>query len=110
MPFGARSAYEYYDNVVKFIRENINERNNLIKINPQKIPRVILALTALGLDVTDVDGHNLLVGLTDMSFVTRQGVNGPIMALIALDSNDYDIPEVAESTGQVTRERLLITS
>lgn len=104
---GREVAYEYYDNVVKFIRENINEKEQLDKNKSTENSRVILALTALGLDVTDVDGHNLLVGLTDMSFVTRQGVNGPIMALIALDSNDYDIPEVAESTGQVTRERLI---
>lgn len=104
---GREVADEYYDNVVKFIRENINDKEQLDQNKSTENSRVILALTALGLDVTDVDGHNLLVGLTDMSFVTRQGVNGPIMALIALDSNDYDIPEVAESTGQVTRERLI---
>ena len=50
-----------------------------------------------------------------MSFVTKQGVNGAIAALIAFDSNDYDIPGAAESAGrtarkgggQVTREILI---
>ena len=104
---GREVADEYYDNVVKFIRESINDKEQLDKNKSTENSRVILALTALGLDVTDVDGHNLLEGLTDMSFVTRQGVNGPIAALIAFDSNDYDIPGAAESTGQVTRERLI---
>mgnify|MGYP000276121719 FL=1 len=50
---------------------------------------MILALTAIGKDVTNVGGHNLLAGLDEMSYVTYQGINGPIWTLIALDSHDY---------------------
>lgn len=63
---------------------------------------MILALTALGKDVTNVDGHNLLVGLSDMDYVCGQGINGPIWALIALDSGNYPVPK-----GNVTREALI---
>lgn len=101
---GREVADEYYDNVVEFVRENINDKEQLDKNKSTENSRVILALTALGFDVTDMDGHNLLEGLTDMSFVTKQGVNGAIAALIAFDSNDYDIPGAAESAGRTARE------
>ena len=63
---------------------------------------MILALTAIGRDVTDVGGHNLLQGLNDMEYVQKQGINGPIWVLIALDSGNYPVPE-----GNVTREDLI---
>lgn len=39
--------------------------------------RVILALTAIGKDVTDVASYNLLEPLADMDYVKKQGINGP---------------------------------
>ena len=53
--------------------------------------------------MTNVDGHNLLAGLTNMNYVKTQGVNGPIWALIAFDSHDYQIP----AGGDVSREALI---
>ena len=44
--------------------------------------RVILALTAIGEDVTDVGGYNLLQPLSDFKQTVWQGVNGAIWALI----------------------------
>jgi hypothetical protein len=63
---------------------------------------VILALTAIGKDVTNVDGHNLLSGLNDMDYVCKQGINGPIWALLAFDSGNYPTP-----AGNVTRDSLI---
>lgn len=103
-----RSGYEipdaYYDNVVAFVRENINEKQQLHHAKSTENSRLILALTAIGKDVTNVDGHNLLLGLTDMEYLLKQGINGPIWALIAFDSGNYPIPE-----GNVTRETLIET-
>lgn len=66
--------------------------------------RVILAWTALGRDATDVAGFNLLVPLADFEQTVFQGTNGPIYALLALDSGNYEIPEnVADST-QASRD------
>lgn len=104
---GREVADEYYDNVVEFVRENINDKEQLDKNKSTENSRIILALTALGYDATDVDGHNLLEGLTDMGYLTRQGINGPIMALIAFDSGNYEIPQSTERTGQLTREMLI---
>ena len=66
--------------------------------------RVILAWTALGKDATDVGGFNLLVPLADFDQTVFQGINGPIFALLALDSGAYDIPENTAGTTQATRE------
>ena len=69
--------------------------------------RMILALTAVGGDVTNVGGFNLLEGLTEMDYLTKQGNNGPIWALIALDCGDYEIPVAENADQQVSRERLV---
>ena len=69
--------------------------------------RVILGLTALGEDVTDVAGYNLLKPLCDFKKICQQGINGPIWALIALDSKDYQLPENTKVSVQTTREKLI---
>lgn len=91
----------YYENVVKYVQENCNADERLDENRATDNARVILALTAIGKDVTNVGGHNLLAGLDEMSYVTYQGINGPIWTLIALDSHDY-APQ-----GDVTREKLI---
>ena len=69
--------------------------------------RIILGVTAAGGDVTDIGGVNLLEGLTDMTFVSYQGLNGPIWALIALDCGGYEIPDAQPGEEQTTREALI---
>lgn len=69
--------------------------------------RVILALTAIGADVTNVGGYNLLEGLTEMDYVKKQGNNGPAWALIAFDSGSYAIPTAEDPAKQVSREVLV---
>ena len=97
----------YYENVVKYVSENINENEQLHRAKSTDNSRVILALTSAGYDVTNVAGHNLLMGLTDMSYVKKQGINGPIWALIALNSHNYDIPRNENAEEQVSREGLI---
>ena len=91
----------YYDNVVEYVKAkaDANERLHPAKVTDNA--RVILALTAIGKDVTNVGGHNLLKGLDNMAYVQTQGINGPIWALIALDSHNYP------TSGDVTREKLI---
>ncbi len=97
----------YYENVVEYVNAKINANEQLHRSKSTDNSRVILALTASGYDVTNVDGHNLLVGLTDFTYVKKQGINGPIWALIALDCYKYDIPENPNAAEQVTREKLI---
>ena len=91
----------YYDNVVEYVKAkaDANERLHPAKVTDNA--RVILALTAIGKDVTNVGGHNLLKGLDNMDYVQTQGINGPIFTLIALDSHNYP------TMGDVTREKLI---
>lgn len=91
----------YYDNVVEYVKAkaNANERLHPTKVTDNA--RVILALTAIGKDVTNVGGHNLLKGLDSMDYVQTQDINGPIFTLIALDSHNYP------TMGDVTREKLI---
>ena len=91
----------YYDNVVEYVKAmaDANERLHRAKVTDNA--RVILALTAIGKDVTNVGGHNLLKGMDNMAYVQKQGINGPIFTLIALDSHNYP------TMGDVTREKLI---
>ena len=91
----------YYDNVVEYVKAmaDANERLHRAKVTDNA--RVILGLTAIGKDVTNVGGHNLLKGLDNMAYVQKQGINGPIFTLIALDSHNYP------TMGDVTREKLI---
>ena len=98
---------DYYQNVLDFVRANINEKEQLHPAKSTENSRVILALTALGRNPADVDGHNLLAGLSDLNYVKKQGINGPVWALIALDSGNYPDPADPEAETPATRENLI---
>lgn len=96
---------EYYESVEAYIDGIVNEKGQLKKSTDNS--RIILALTAIGEDVTDVGGHNLLAGLSDLTYVNKAGINGSIYALLALDCHGYEIPAVAEDGTQATRENII---
>lgn len=91
----------YYDAVVKYVKDNIDSNGRLDKNKATENARIILALTAIGKDVTNVGGHDLLAGLNEMSYLSKQGINGAIFTLIALDSHNYT------PAGDVTRDKLV---
>ncbi len=66
--------------------------------------RVILALTSIGKDPSNVAGYNLLTALGDYDKTIWQGLNGPIWALISLDSGNYPMPKNPEAKTQATRD------
>lgn len=102
-----QSLYDtYLSNVIATLKE---KKGVLSTSKYTEYSRVILALTAIGVDVTNVGGYNLLTNLTSMENVCRQGINGPIWALIALDSKNYEIPMNKSGGTQVTRDRLIQT-
>ena len=95
----------YYDNVVQYVKANVNANERLHNSKSTDNSRVILALTAIGKDPTNVGGHNLLKGLDSMNYINKQGINGPVFALIALDSHNY--PTFGEVTRDVLIDRIL---
>ena len=82
----------YYDRVVAYVDRNINAYGQLHTVKSTENARVALAVTAIGKDPRNVGDHNLLTALNDVTYVNKQGVNGPIWALLALDSKNYDAP------------------
>ncbi len=101
------TAEGYYQNVLTAVAEAASSK--LHRSKSTENARVILALTAIGKDVTNVAGYDLLEPLADFGFVKKQGINGPVWALIALDSLAYDIPLAPEGKTQTTRELLIQT-
>ena len=95
---------KYLQNVKKILEDN----NGVLSTSKYtEYSRVILGLTSIGVDVNNVAGYNLLEGLADFDNVIQQGVNGPIYALLALDSHDYEIPDVKGVTNKTTRDKLI---
>lgn len=100
-----QSYYDtYYANVVTELKE---KNGHLTSTKYTEYSRLILALTAINKDVRNVGGYNLLEKLADFNSVKKQGINGPIYALIALDSNHYAIPQVNGVSVQTTRQMLI---
>ena len=105
----ARSGYpvpanyfdDYYARVEKYVKDCagvLHERKYT------EYSRVILALTAIGRDPSKVASYNLLTPLGDFDKTIWQGLNGPIWALIALDSGNYEIPKNPAAKTQATRQ------
>jgi len=107
----ARSGREipegYDNNVVTYVKKNINDKGQLHEDKSTDNSRIILALTAAGYDVTNVGGHNLLDALSSYSYAAGQGNNAAAFALIAFDSYDYEIPENTNADDQTTRDKLI---
>lgn len=92
---------KYYQNVCEYVRQ----RNGVLHSKKYtEYSRVILALTAIGKNPENTAGFNLLTPLGDYKKVIFQGINGPIFALIALDSKNYEIPVCESAETQATRE------
>ena len=108
----ARSGYSvnneifnsYYSSVVNTLKEN----SGVISKNKYtEYSKAIIALTAIGKNPENVAGYNLLNFLADYNRVKYQGVNGVLWALIALDSNSYQIPKNTDCQIVTTRQMLI---
>ncbi len=105
----ARSGYDvpsdYYQNYYRNVEEYVKSCNgNLHDKKYTEYSRLVVALTAIGKNPSDVAGYNLLMPLGDYEKTVWQGINGPVWALIALDSKNYDIPKNPEANIQASRE------
>ncbi|WP_211222559.1 S-layer homology domain-containing protein [Paenibacillus daejeonensis] len=98
----------YYDRYLTNLEQTLKEKDGVLhRLKYTEYDRVILALTALGQPVDDVAGYNLLQPLADYDTLIKQGINGPIFALIALDSRGYEIPAHSGSGTQTSRQQLV---
>lgn len=68
--------------------------------------RVVLAVTAIGRDATNVAGYDLVAPLTNVDQVASQGVNSVIYALLALDSGSYEADVRAQYVDKILEAQL----
>ncbi|MBR5536363.1 MAG: S-layer homology domain-containing protein [Clostridia bacterium] len=97
----------YYEIAKAYIEENADANGRLHASKSTDNSRLILALTAVGKDVTDIAGCDLIAGLSDLNYVKSQGINGAVFALIALDSYGYDTAETATATREALIDYIL---
>ena len=102
---GLEVSDEYYETYFQNLSAYTAQQGGVLHAKKYtEYSRVILAVTAIGQDPADVGGFDMLVPLADFEQTVFQGINGPIFALLALDSGSYGIPEnIADST-QATRD------
>ena len=96
----ADKADKYYNELCDAVKANGSDR--LSDRKPTENARAIIALSALGKNSADVAGYNLLSGLDDMDYITSQGINAAIFALIAFDTTDYSAKTHDELIAYIT--------
>ncbi len=95
--FDKNNAYftDYYNRIVETVNEtasSVNLNGALDKNKSTENSRLIVALSAIGKDATSVGDWNLAdaYSTNGINWIKKQGVNGTIWTLIALDSNNYE--------------------
>ena len=102
---GVKVPQKYFDAYYENVEAAVREKNGVLSDRKYtEYSRTVLALTAIGKNPADVAGFDLLKPLADFEQVTRQGINGTIFALLALDSGNYEIPENPDAAVQATRQ------
>ena len=71
------------------------------------LAKQILLASACGLDPADVSGVNLLEKLCSQEQMDRQGANGPLFALLALDCKGYPLPAGSSWSREALTELLI---
>lgn len=89
---------DYYNRIVATVNEtaaSVNMNGALHKVKSTENSRLIVALSSIGKDATSVGNWNLVeaYSLNGFEWVKKQGLNGTVWALIALDSNNYEISD-----------------
>ena len=101
---GDKLLDDYYNNVVAYVNKQaakVNQNGALHAVKCTENSRLILALTALGRDVTKVGNWSLAAPYEDFDWISGQGLNSVVFALIALDAAQY------ETQAGDTRQRCL---
>ncbi len=102
---GCSLPQAYWDGYYAAVEDYVSARDGILHSRKYtEYSRVVLALTAIGADPRSIAGYDLLLPLGDFEKTVRQGVNGPIWALIALDSGGYDVPVNPGAAVQATRQ------
>ena len=96
----ARSEYtdcdeifeKYYEDLVKKLKDS---KGVLSKNKYTDYSRAIMAVRAIGRNPRNIGGYDMVSKLLEKENVAKQGINGPVWALIALNTGGY-----ADSSGE----------
>ena len=95
--FAKDNAYftDYYARIEEYVNTTataVNKNGALDKNKSTDNSRLIMALSAIGRDATSVGGWDLVEAYSanGMNWIRKQGMNGTIWTLIALDSGNYE--------------------
>ena len=107
----ARSGYSvpdsYYENYYRTVEKYVKDKNGALHdVKYTEYSRVILALTAAGYDPRDAAGYDLTAPLEDFDKTVWQGINGPVFALLALDSMNYQNSKRDDYIAEILRRQL----
>ena len=109
-PFYSEENSGFYTHYLDSVKAAVKENKGEPKPNASAtdIARTVIGVTAAGLNAENVAGYNLLERLADLDFAQKQGLNGAVYTLIALDTHAYDIPDTG-AENKTTREALITT-
>ena len=95
---GVRNA-PYYKNYCTQAENYVKSKGSAVLSDNRSTEnsRLILALSSIGKNAADVGGYDLTAPLSDLEWLKKQGVNGPVYALLALDSGGYGTPQLRET-------------
>ncbi|MDL2274165.1 S-layer homology domain-containing protein [Oscillospiraceae bacterium OttesenSCG-928-G22] len=98
----------YYETYYRALSTSLTECGGVLHDKKYtEYSRVVLALTSAGYDARSAAGYDLTQPLADFDKTIWQGLNGPIFALLALDSGNYPIPTLQGEGRQATRDLYL---
>ena len=112
---GAEPEESWTDGYAASVEDTVRSKDGVLNSRTgykyTEYSRIILGWTAIGRNPQNVAGYNFLEKLTDMDNVCKQGINGPVWALIAFDSRAYEIPANPDHSRpeakQTTRQALV---
>lgn len=88
----------YYSDYIKRVEQYVADNKGILDFNKStEWSRVMLALSALDYDAKNVAGYDFIEKLSSSHrFSYRQGINGPIWEIIALNTRSYELyPDAA---------------
>ena len=89
----------YYSEYIRKVEQHVSTNNGVLDLNKStEWSRITLAFSALGHDIRNVAGYDFVEKLSSSHrFSYRQGINGPIWEIIALNTGGYQLYPDAEN-------------
>ncbi|MGV3464652.1 MAG: DUF4430 domain-containing protein [Heyndrickxia sp.] len=88
---GQKVPKTYLDNIKQTLKENDGTFRNVTDYE-----RLAIGVSAAGGNAVNIAGYNLIEKIYSNDRMTKQGTNGVIYALLALDSKHYEVPNNAK--------------